>query len=275
MTDATVSRFQSPEPPLLAGLIRGELLGSMKELQRAFVTLDEMSRAGLIPTTLSGKAVFDDASAMLAALTEKMELLAGLSETYSAQQSSNQERFFVYALLREVIGARKEGVTGRFTAREPHTDVAPVYGNKHWLQLLLKYLVRQLDATVSPDERIVFTIRQLGNHMVLASSTEGLSAAERRHPRVPRQIDVGLSASFCERIAELHGGSLRFSCEEDGNVDTLVGVTLSLPTSIGAQATGIRCGECPMLEQIERYASDLALLMDRCERLESGKGGHA
>lgn len=268
MTSATGFRTQSAEPPLLAGLIRGELLRAMKELQRTFATLDEMSRAGLVPATLSGKAVFDTASTTAKALVEKMELLAALAETYSGPHGSNQERFFIYALLCEVIGARKAGATTRFTVREPQTEVAPVYGNKHWLQLLLKYVVRELDATVSSDERIVFTIRQLGNHMLLASSTEAMSAAERRQPRAPRQIDVGLSASFCERIAELHGGTLRFSYEDGGNVDTLVGVTLSLPTSVGGQATGIRCAECPLLDQIERYASDWVTLMDRCERLE-------
>ncbi|TRZ57723.1 MAG: hypothetical protein D4S02_13495 [Rhodocyclaceae bacterium] len=273
MTLKPPARHPAIEPPLLAGMIRGELQAWMQQVHHAFVQLDAMRSDGLVPTTLTGKAVFDDASTMLMELSEKMELLSALSETYSGQRDSNQERLFLYALLCEVIDARHGKTSARFVAEEPQTDVAPVYGNKHWLKLLLIYLVRELDASVNPADKIVFTFRQMGNHMILATSTEAIALSQRNRPR-PRMLpDSGLTASFCERIVELHGGTLRLRYDEDDKI--LAGIALSLPTSVQGQLAHGHCEECPLLQQIENYATDLAVLMDRCEQLEGERNRRA
>lgn len=263
------------EPPFLAGMIRAELQAWMKEVQHSFVQLDEMRSEGLVPTTLAGKSTFDDASVMLLELAAKMELLAALSETYSGQRDSDQERLFLYTLLCEIIDARHGKTSARFVAEEPQTEVAPVYGNKHWLKLLLTYLVRELDASVNPSEKIVLRFRQMGNHMILASSTEVIPLSQRSRPRPPMLPDSGLTASFCERIVGLHGGSLRLHYEEDRTEKCLSGFTLSLPTSVEGQRLAGHCEECPLIHQIECYATDLAVLMDRCEQLEGERNRRA
>ncbi|MCX7175340.1 MAG: hypothetical protein NT159_15740 [Proteobacteria bacterium] len=273
MTLKPPARHPAIEPPLLAGMIRGELQAWMKQVHHAFVQLDAMRSEGMIPTTLTGKAVFDDASTMLTELSEKMELLSALSETYAGQRDSNQERLFLYALLCEVIDVRHGKTSARFVAEEPQTDVAPVYGNRHWLKLLLTYLARELDASVNPSEKIVFTLRQMGNHMMLASSTETIALSQRNRPRSPMLPDSGLTASFCERIVELHGGTLRLRYEDDNK--TLTGIALSLPTSAQGQSAAGHCEECPLVQQIENYAADLAVLMDRCEQLEGERNPRA
>jgi len=260
---------------LLAGIIRAELSDGMRQLRTAFGHLNQLRDEGLITTTLGGQAVFDEATQVLADLAEKMEMLACLSESHSRQRESNQERLFIYSLLGEIVGARPAKTSSRFVVKEPQADVAPVYGNRHWLKLLLTQLLRELDANINPAERIVFTLRQLGNHMVLASSTEVVPTAERNRTKPPPLPDGGLVTSFCQRIVDLHGGTLRLQFEDDGAENRISGMTLSLPTSAeGLRASG-PCAQCPLVEQIECYATDLAVLMDRCERLESEGKPHA
>lgn len=256
------------EPPLLAGLIRGEMLHGVKRLRASYAHLDQLRSEGVIPTTLSGQTAFDDTVRMLSNMADDMELLACLAETYADSSDSNQERLFLYSMLTGIIGGGRGKTAPRFVVKEPQTEVAPVYGNKEWLRLLLSYLLRELDASVGPTEKIVFTLRQLGNHMVLSSGTEALTAAERNRPRASPFPGAGLTESFCQRIVELHGGTLRLLHEDDGGQGVLSGITLSLPTSVQGQAVTNRCNECPLIDQIECYATDLAVLMDRCEQLE-------
>ncbi|MCX7177236.1 MAG: ATP-binding protein [Proteobacteria bacterium] len=256
------------EPPLLAGLMRAELIDSAKQLQGVFTELTALRAEGLMPSTLAGKSVFNEAARMTEALVEKMELLTCLAETYSGQHDSNQDRLFLHTLLTDIIGAKAGTASARFAVQESGAEVAPVYGNKRWLRLLLAHLLRELDAGTNPAEKIIFTLRQLGNHMLLVSRTEAVAAGKRHQGKLPLPADGGLTNSLCQRIAELHGGGLHLLSEEEGGKALLTGFTLSLPTSVNGLMETFRCSECSLTGQIERYAADLALLADRCQQLE-------
>lgn len=268
-TQIPVAKTPAPvEAPLLAGIMRAEMLEGMQKLRASYAYLEQLRSEGTIPVTYGGKAAFEETASMLVEMSDKMELLAALAETYAGLSSSNQERVFLHTLLTGIIGASGGKYAARFVVREPQSEVAPVYGNKDWLRLLLSHLLRELDTSINPAERIVFTLRQMGNHMVLGSSTEALPPAARNRAKPAALPDDGLTATFCRRIAEQHGGALRLHYEEDGDEKLLSGITLSLPTSaLGQPVTG-RCSECPLIDQIECYANDLAVLMARCEQLE-------
>lgn len=265
----------SAEPSLLAGLIRAELIESTKQLRGSFAHLAQMIADGQIKATLAGKSALHDAETMLAETAEKMDLLSCLAETYANQRDSNQERLFLYSLLAEIVGLQAGKNLTRFAINEPPSGIAPVYGNKRWLNLMLAYLVHELDEGCNPAEKIVFTLRQLGNHMLLTTSVENPPRRERPQPVLTLLPEARLTWSFCRRIAELHGGSLRLEIEDEGSGEVLTGFTLSMPTSVQGKAEIRQCADCPLTEQIECYAADLAELMDRCDQLEQERKPHA
>jgi hypothetical protein len=263
------------EPSLLAGLIRVELIESTKQLRSTFTHLAQMIADGQIKATLAGQAALNGAEAMLAETSEKMELLSSLAETYSSRRDSNQERLFLFSLLSEIVGLRAGKNLARFSVNEPPAGIAPVYGNKRWLDQMLSCLVLELDKGINPEDKIVFTLRQLGNFMLLTNTVEAPSTRQRRRPVMTLLPEVDLPLGFCRRIAEFHGGSLRLEVEEEGGGQVLTGFTLSMPTSVQGMAEIRQCADCPMTEQIECYAADLAVLMDRCELLEQERKDHA
>lgn len=264
----------APEPPVLAGLIRQELIEWTRQLQGAFDHLEELRAGGSLPTTLSGTAAFDKAAQQTQAMVGKMEALACLAETYSGQTAANQERFFLSSLLSEILAERADNRWPRLAIQAHGSEVAPVYGNKHWLRTMLLHLLRELELNMGAQQKIVFSLRQLGNFVLLVCHDESLPAKDRNRPRPPLPPPTGLSFSFCRRIAELHGGTVRLDCEEEFGKTALTGFTLSLPTSADAHPETRRCEECPLVEQIERYASDLAELLDRCQQLEEERNAH-
>lgn len=275
MSDEKPRDIGTAESSLLAGLIRAELIESTKQLRSTFAHLGRMIADGQIKATLAGKAALDEAETMLAETSGKMELLSALAETYSGRHDSDQERLFLFNLLSEILGLRTWKNLARFSVNEPPAGIAPVYGNKRWLDLMLSCLVHELDKGINPEEKIVFTLRQLGNFMLLTNTVETPALRQSSHPVMTLLPEVDLPLGFCRRIAELHGGSLRLEIEEEGARQVLTGFTLSMPTSVQGKAQIRQCADCPMTEQIECYAADLAELMDRCEHLEQERKPHA
>lgn len=256
------------ESPLLAGLIRGELVEWNKQLQGVYDRLEDLRAEGLMPSTLTGVALFEDAARLTRSLAGKMEALASLAETYGGQNSNNRERFFLSTLLGEIISARSDHRWPRFAVEAQGPEVAPIYGNKRWLGTMFAHLLRELELNMGSVQKIVFSVRQLGNHVLLVCRDETVPARDQNRPRPQLPPPTGLTFSFCRRIAELHGGSLRLDAEDDDDKTALSGFTLSLPTSAETVLPARSCDECPVVDQIERYAADLAELIDRCERLE-------
>lgn len=250
------------ESPLLAGLMRKELIEWARQLHEAFESLDQVcsETSGVSPAErrISGKA-----AEMTAGLIGKMETLACLAETYGEPNAKNNERFFVASILFEILAARPDARWPRFTIKPHGPEVAPVYGNKHWLRTMLQHLVRELETNLGATQKIGFSFRQLGNHVLLTCHDETLPAQDRNRPRAPLPPETGLTFSFCRRVAELHGGVVRLDIDEESGHKVLTGFTLSLPTSTAGNPEVRRCEDCPLVEQIERYAADLAELLDR------------
>lgn len=272
MKDNTMQRLAPAvaEAPLLAGLMRGELIEWVNQLQGIFDRLEQMRSEGLLPATLAGMQVFNTASRQTTELASKIEALASLAEVFSHGTESNRERFFLHGLLNEVVGSSSANPSSRFVIREPDANIAPVYGNKHLLRMLLAHLLRELDASTPVEQKIVLTLRQLGNHMFLSSHPEALLPTDKRSKphSLPPSME-GMTFSLCRRIAELHGGTLRLESEAGRKGQELMHFTISLPTCKQAEAPNERqCTDCPLTAQIERYATDLAELIDRCHELE-------
>ena len=273
-TERSIMTPQLLEPPLLAGLIRSELVEWTKQLGGVFEHLERMRLDGLMPTTLSSSALFDKSAQLTQDLTGKMETLACLAETYGGQNDPHHERFFLSSLLSEILEERADNRWPRFAIKPHGTEVAPVYGNKQWMRTFLLHLLRELELNIGAEQKVVFSLRQLGNYVLLVCRDESLPAHDRNRPRPPLPPASGLTFSLCRRIAELQGGTVRLDTEEEFEKTVLTGFTLSLPTSAEANTQTRRCEDCPLIEQIEQYASDLAVLIDRCHELEEERDAH-
>lgn len=250
------------ESPLLAGLIRNELLEWTRQLHDALESLDQ-ARSEASGASPSERRISANAAEMTAGLIGKMETLACLAETYGEPNAKNNERFFVASVLFEILAARPDARWPRFTIKPHGPEIAPVYGNKQWLRTMLQHLLRELEANLGAAQKIGFTFRQLGNHVLLTCHDETLPIQDMNRPRQLLPLETELTFSFCRRIAELHGGVVRLDIEEESGQRVLTGFTLSLPTSTEGAPEVRRCEDCPLVEQIERYAADLAELLDR------------
>lgn len=263
----------SVEPPLLAGLIRGELVEWTKQMQGAFDAMNCMRADGSASDSPAEQWVYDKAVNLAASLIGKMEMLACLAETYGEWSAGEHERFFISSLLSEILEARPDTRWPRFALKPHGPDVAPIYGNKRWLRTLLLHLLRELESNLGATQKINFSVKQLGNHILLVCNDEMLLPQDRNQPPPPLPPETGLTFSSCRRIAEIHGGAVRLNIDEENGQKVLTGFILSLPTSTEELVAVRRCDDCPLVEQIERYASDLAAVLDRCEKLE-GESAH-
>jgi hypothetical protein len=260
------------EPPLLAGLIRSEVIEGAEKLKTSLAHLERMHAEGVTATTHTGRSGIAAAYQQAARLLNRMEMVAGLAETYAGQSEDNQERFFLSSLTKDILKSRLGAPPGRFVLKEPDRQVGPVYGNTRWLELMLTHLLHELDRSIhSTEQRIVLTLRQLGNHIVMCAQNESMPQPVQKHepPAAPR-IE-GLTLSLCRRIAELHGGTLSADTETGPDADELSAFVLSLPTSSPQTQDGLQGMDCSLTRQIEHYAADLAELIDHCRELEQAR----
>ena len=260
------------ESPLLAGLIRSEVTEWAQKLKKSLEHIERLQTEGSMGTTLSARSAISEASQQAGTLLNNMEMLAGLAETYAGQNEDNRERFFLSSLINGIIKSKPGVAQHRFVLKEPDREVGPIYGNKRWFELMLSHLLQDLDSSIhSIDQRIVLTLRQLGNHMIMRAQYETMPYVERNQDRPSVQRVEGLTLGLCRRIAELHAGTLRLDSEEIHGATELTGFILSLPTSSPQSQDSLRCADCSLIKQIENYAADLAELMDRCRELEQAR----
>ena len=257
------------EGSLLAGLIRGELVEWTRLLAETQAGFEADIAAGLIQLGGNARRRFAHAKDLVAKLTEKMDLIGLLAETYSDPQADNRERLLLEPLLLEILG-KSAGSGGDFEVLPTASDVGPVYGNRHWMRTLLVHLLREMQAALPAGHRVSISVRQLGNHQLVVARTrsEKTRNPARRSEAPLTESGASLSFSLCRRIAELHGGTLRLETEDDAGAAQLVGYTLSMPTGDSAVTHSAACETCPLQEQMESYAADLAQLIERCEALE-------
>lgn len=257
------------EPPLLAALIRSELIARAQRLRIVVGELAGVPRGEAAGDDGDTSGALAQAITCAGDLVDELERLAAVAATYADTGNAQGDRVMVHELLQQIVAASSTGPSMRFKLRDPAADVAPVYGHAVLLRKLLAHLLREMDAGAWPDRRIVVATRQLGNHLLVGGHCEAPPANERHriaHASLP--VDE-MTLQVCEQIAQLHGGTLRVETGDGRKPSALARFTLSLPTSAAAGASNPHCADCVMTMQIELYASDLAELNDRCQRMES------
>jgi hypothetical protein len=260
------------EPPLLAGLIRNEVLEMAGQFAQAFDTVARLGHGGVPGLSAGARAAFDEVAAQARKLQETLEMLALLAETHAGDDDESRERFFLSSLIKDILQAKPGLRQTRFVVKEAGREIAPVYGNRRWFSLALTHLLHELDMAIHPvEQRIAINLCQLGNHLVAHARNESMPHGGERRAWVPLPGADGLSFGCCKRIVQLHNGSLRLDLEESGGKNRLMGFTLSVPTSTTMHRQTVACADCAVLQQVESYATDLAELMEQCRELEENR----
>jgi signal transduction histidine kinase len=154
-------------------------------------------------------------------------------------------------------------------------ELAPIYGSRQWLGRAFSELLENAIKHAKPGSAILVSARQNGPFQVLSVRNHGAELPYHLRERVflpffrqgsqgAPATGMGLGLALARRVVELHGGHVRLNAE-DGDTEFL----MELPT-------GGKIGKNPDMElaQAERYAHDLAILMQRAaSRRGNGAGG--
>ena len=143
-----------------------------------------------------------------------------------------------------------------------------LYGSPHWLTRALGEFLHHCVASAQGGSSIELSLQATGTRVLLRSRNAGLfvSAHARRAAQVPfgvgdspKQSQPRIGLALANRIIEQHGGMVRTE-DTDGSVDFVMELPLGAPAE-QAQADAASAGIA--LEQAQRYAHDMARLMER------------
>ena len=207
------------------------------------------------------------------------EVLKDVTELAELQQHlgmTTDERFFIGSMIRELVpGLPKTAHSKaiRYVVGVVDTEPSPSYGHSRWMKQALSALLTLLGESCPAAGKVMINVQQIGDFVIVT----GKIAAEIGRPSVfaDEFDDAGSTASqlarrrhlqIARRILEIHGGQLRLRSmlgAGDDDRAPMDSFTLSLPTGRPANETLTRnCGKCPVTVQAQRYAKDLAELMD-------------
>ena len=143
-----------------------------------------------------------------------------------------------------------------------------VYGSAVWLARALTEFVLHIVHAARGGSRIDLTLQASGNTMLLRSRDMGLfmTSHTRRTSQVPFYAGDGVKAAqpriglaLARSIIEQHGGKVRIEDTND-SVDFVMELPAGAPDANHQKERGEFDGA---LEQAQRYAHDMARLMER------------
>jgi signal transduction histidine kinase len=204
-------------------------------------------------------------------LKERLRRLADLLAVFGEEAMQMDDRMDLGALVNQTIEDLKPKAVQarvRFEVREPRSTMPPIYGNA---RLIKRALTECFDNALTHSRREVkggldcavqISYTLTGEHVLLSVRNRGAVAPEDKGietrdlfaARSPTQANGRLGLPLVNRIVGLHGGNMRMSIV-DGE-DTRV--MIEFPT--GAPQRGQANLD---MEQAQRYAADLAQLMQR------------
>lgn len=206
-----------------------------------------------------------------------VDKLVDLASLWGSGTLLANDRIELWPMLQQVWAeveplAMDRAVKVRFHAQTGADSLATLYGSERWLK---RVFAECLDAAVRATQRgslLEIEHRQMGARALIVFRDCGVFAARNsaapgvpmpasakgaaaRLPAAGAREQIGLK--LCQHIVSLHGGQLREE-HEDGQRNFLI----DLPTGAPHRDAG------PQLDiaQAQRYASDLAALMNRARK---------
>ncbi|MDH4449461.1 MAG: HAMP domain-containing sensor histidine kinase [Rhodoferax sp.] len=204
-------------------------------------------------------------------LKERLRRLADLLAVFGEEAMLMDDRMDLGALVDQTLGDLRPKATQakvRFEVKPPNGTLPPIYGNARLIKRALyecfdnalthsrREVKGGLDCVVQigytlTGEHVLISVRNQG---AIAPEDKGIETRDLFAARNPNHANGRLGLPLVNRIVGLHGGNMRMSIV-DGE-DTRV--MIEFPT--GAPQRGQANLD---MEQAQRYAADLAQLMQR------------
>ncbi len=253
----------SVNPLLLVGPELRELIAQFLLLSKGVLRVggDELQRLGL-------------------ALIGNLEVLSELSKLSEDDKIFTDDRIDLQELLTDA------GVliykAGGYHKPVLHFDISggpgdTLYGNKRLMGLALKALLQRVAMGCHRSLLVTAKIRNTGQQISLTVSGGHPDHSSTHHPEYDQpKLDAKASDAppllhdldllFCQRIIELHGGHIKLMppVEFPDTGEPLEYFTLTLPTGLpDADRHRLACVHCPITEQANQLAQDIALLLEQ------------
>jgi hypothetical protein len=204
-------------------------------------------------------------------LDDRLRRLADLLAVFGEESMLMDDRMEINRVVEQTIESLKDKAIAnkvRFEVKSPPNDMPPIYGNN---RLIKRALYEAFDNALNASRRAVkpgldcnvavsyqlsgeYMLISVRNQGALTPEDKGIETRELFDTRRPEQANARLGLPLVNRIIGLHGGNMRMSIV-DGDDTRLM---IEFPTGQPAR------GQANInMEQAQRYATDLALLMQR------------
>lgn len=263
MNNVSQERWYSQALENLIGYVEAEMAQPIDALARKLPQVAQGAGVGkgMDPQTLS--LLVQEA----AALSGKLGQLRDLVSVFGESAIQRDERILLPSLLARALTEVQHLATQRnitLATKGLDDDLPAVYGSSHWLGKAMTEYLTQSVRSAQAGGLIELSVQSVGTRVMVRARNQGLfvSSHERRNAFAPFGVGDtqqpsdpgrGIGLALSQRILAQHGGSVRIEDDFDG-VDFVLEIPAGAPASQDAQLS---------VEQAQRYARDMALLMSR------------
>lgn len=211
----------------------------------------------------------------LASASQCLGQVGDLAELYQQDEVFADERFGLAPLLAELIPQlpRRTGPDAIRYVYQEGENIGQIYGHRRWLKQAIFSLLGQMGEGCPPGYGVQISLRQLGDFVVVtgrvlvdrdhltATQKSHIASASLKRASTPTGTEqgFGLRLPLCQRIVDLHGGTLGVVKIEDSATPQLESFMLSLATGLPTHdRSRVSCADCRIRKQSMVYALDLA-----------------
>lgn len=199
-------------------------------------------------------------------LDHHLEQLLMFGETFGHAPMRSSERLTIPDLVSRVllkVRAYLQPRHIRVSLVGVSESLPIIYGSMTWLSQALAEIIRGLGEHAKDGAEILLSVKASGNFVMFQVEDRGCGIPSHLRERAflpfyrgeQSPSGLGLGMALCKQIVELHGGHVRFV---DAG-DDMSGFIVEVPVG----STTVRSEEEVGLLQAQRYAQDLARLMQR------------
>lgn len=266
----TESQFYENTINNLAEVMRQELSQPFQGMVRGLeVLLEKLGNEDVYADPALLRELGDRVAEDGAALLRHMNQLLLMAETFSRAPMVGNDRILVRDLVSEVLLAAKPLLAHkriRVSMLGVSEELPTLYGSRRWLVQAMGEYIQYMAGQAKEDSEFLLTAKGGGNFIIfhLRNTGQGLPVHLRDRAFLPfhrgagapdgAPLGLGLGLALCKRVLELHKGHVRL-VESEGETNELI---MELPAGGALEAE-----EAAGIEQAQRYAQDIARLMQR------------